>query len=146
MPTVPAAPRTGARQATPTLRRKPCAPAAVQTSPAVPGAGVGATAAEPYVSPAGPFLAGPFLPFQLFSLVYVMDRWQSGLGAGRSVNPLRGSWHPVTGPALPLMMTARLIVFGLFTWRATYPPAALPAGDGAARFRAKNSGSSMMPI
>jgi hypothetical protein len=87
------------------------------------------------------------LPFQLFSLVYVMDRWQSGLGAGRSVNPLRGSWHPVTGSALPLlMMTAGLIVFGLFTWRATYPPAALPAGDGAARVRAKNSGNSMMPI
>jgi hypothetical protein len=31
------------------------------------------------------------LPFPLFSLAYVMDRWQSGLSAGRSVDPLRAA-------------------------------------------------------
>ncbi len=60
------------------------------------------------------------LPFQLYSLVYVMDRWQSGLGPGLSVDPLRGTWHPVTGSALPLlMMTLGLIALGMLAWRAT---------------------------
>src|SRR5260370_10872191 len=53
------------------------------------------------------------LPLQMYSLVYVMDRWQSGLGAGKSADPLKGTWHPVTGSALPLlMMTLGLIAFG----------------------------------
>jgi hypothetical protein len=59
------------------------------------------------------------LPVQLLSLGYVMDRWQSGVGPGHSLNPLLGSWHPVTGSALPLvLMTAGLIGFGWLAWRA----------------------------
>ncbi len=68
------------------------------------------------------------LPFQLYSLGYVMDRWQSGLGPGLSADPLVGKWHPVTGSALPLlMMTVGLIALGLLAWRATR----LPAQPGA---------------
>ena len=67
------------------------------------------------------------LPFQLLSLGHVMDRWQSGVGPGHTINPLLGSWHPVTGSALPLgLMTAGLIGLGLLAWRA----AASPADDG----------------
>ena len=59
------------------------------------------------------------LPVQLLSLGYVMDRWQSGVGPGHSLNPLLGSWHPVTGSVLPLvLMTAGLIGFGWLAWRA----------------------------
>ena len=62
------------------------------------------------------------LPVQLLSLGYVMDRWQSGVGPGHSLNPLLGSWHPVTGSVLPLvLMTAGLIGFGLLSWRAASP-------------------------
>ena len=64
------------------------------------------------------------LPFQLLSLGHVMDRWQSGVGPGHAVNPLLGSWHPVTGSALPLvLMTAGLIGLGLLAWRAAVDPA-----------------------
>jgi hypothetical protein len=62
------------------------------------------------------------LPFHLFSLGYVMDRWQSGIGQDHSLNPLNGRWHPVTGSALPLlMMTAGLSLLGVLAWRATRP-------------------------
>ncbi len=81
------------------------------------------------------------LPFQLLSLVWVMDRWQSGIGAGHSLNPLRGTWHPVTGSTAPLLtMAAGLIMLGILGWHATRarrvqhvssddppPPAALPS-------------------
>jgi hypothetical protein len=59
------------------------------------------------------------LPVQLFSLGWVMDRWQSGIGPRHTLNPLLGSWHPVTGSALPLvLMTAGLVGFGWLAWRA----------------------------
>ena len=59
------------------------------------------------------------LPVQLLSLGWVMDRWQSGIGPGHTLNPLLGSWHPVTGSVLPLvLMTAGLIGFGWLAWRA----------------------------
>ena len=62
------------------------------------------------------------LPCHLVSLAYVMDRWQSGVGPGHSLDPLRGSWHPVTGSALPLvLMTAGLIGLGVMAWRAARP-------------------------
>ena len=62
------------------------------------------------------------LPFQLYGLGYVMDRWQSGLGPGLSADPLAGKWHPVTGSALPLlMMILGLTGLGLLAWRATRP-------------------------
>jgi hypothetical protein len=72
------------------------------------------------------------LPFQLYGLGYVMDRWQSGLGPSRSADPLAGKWHPVTGSALPLlMMTLGLIGFGLLAWRASRPPAQAARGQAA---------------
>ena len=76
------------------------------------------------------------LPFQLLSLGHVMDRWQSGVGPGHTINPLLGSWHPVTGSALPLvLMTAGLIGLGLLAWRAAssaeekQAPASLPTSS-----------------
>jgi hypothetical protein len=64
------------------------------------------------------------LPFQLLSLGYVMDRWQSGVGPGHTLDPLRGSWHPVTGSLLPLvLMTAGLVGLGWLAWRAAAGPA-----------------------
>ncbi len=75
------------------------------------------------------------LPFQLLSLGYVMDRWQSGLGVGRSLNPLQGSWHPVSGSALPLLlMTIGLTALGALVWRATRPrdgQQSTPAHEGS---------------
>jgi hypothetical protein len=62
------------------------------------------------------------LPLQLFSLGYVMDRWQSGIGPGHTLNPLNGTWHPVVGSALPLLsMTAGLVILGVMAWRAVIP-------------------------
>jgi hypothetical protein len=64
------------------------------------------------------------LPVQLLSLGYVMDRWQSGVGRGHTLDPLRGSWHPVTGSLLPLvLMAAGLIGLGVLAWRAARLPA-----------------------
>jgi hypothetical protein len=62
------------------------------------------------------------LPFQLISLAYMMDRWQTGLSFGRSLNPLHGSWHPVTGSALPLLlMLIGLALLGWMAWHAALP-------------------------
>jgi hypothetical protein len=62
------------------------------------------------------------LPFQLISLGYMMDRWQTGVAFGRSFNPLRGNWHPVTGSALPLlMMLVGLALLGWMVWHAALP-------------------------
>jgi Predicted membrane protein (DUF2142) len=64
------------------------------------------------------------LPVQLLSLGYVMDRWQSGIGRGHTLDPLLGSWHPVTGSLLPLvLMTAGLAGLGVLAWRAARLPA-----------------------
>lgn len=68
------------------------------------------------------------LPFQLISLSYMMARWQNGAGAGHSLNPFRGSWIPVSGPGLPLLMM--LIGLALLGWMAWY--AALPSDHEAA--------------
>jgi hypothetical protein len=69
------------------------------------------------------------LPFQFISLAYMMDRWQSGVGPGHSLNPLRGSWHPVIGSGIPLLaLTVGLIIFGCMVWRAALPVDEQPAG------------------
>jgi predicted membrane protein DUF2142 len=63
------------------------------------------------------------LPVQLLSLGYVMDRFQSGVGPGHALDPLLGSWHPVTGSVLPLAaMTAGLISLGVMAWREARLP------------------------
>ena len=63
------------------------------------------------------------LPIQLLSFGYVMDRFQSGVGPGHALDPLVGSWHPVTGSVLPLAaMTAGLISLGVLAWREARLP------------------------
>jgi hypothetical protein len=84
------------------------------------------------------------LPFQLISIGYMMDRWQSGAGPGHSLDPLRGHWLPVTGPALPLLLAvAGIGLLGFMAWRAVEPvddrpeelprPAVEPQGVPAAQ-------------
>jgi hypothetical protein len=73
-------------------------------------------------------LAVILLPFQFISLSYMMARWQSGAGPGHSLNPFRGSWIPVSGPGLPLLMM--LVGLALLGWMAWY--AALPSDAEAA--------------
>ena len=52
-----------------------------------------------------------------------MDRFQSGVGPGHALDPLLGSWHPVTGSVLPLAaMTAGLISLGVMAWREARLP------------------------
>ncbi|MGO9669654.1 MAG: DUF2142 domain-containing protein [Streptosporangiaceae bacterium] len=78
------------------------------------------------------------LPVQLLSLAWVMDRWQSGVGPGHSLDPLSGSWHPVTGSLLPLLViTAGLAGLAVLGWRAARPaeqeralPGGSPPGEG----------------
>jgi hypothetical protein len=67
-----------------------------------------------------------------------MDRWQSGVGPGHSLDPLSGSWHPVTGSLLPLLViTAGLAGLAVLGWRAARPaeqeralPGGSPPGEG----------------
>jgi hypothetical protein len=62
------------------------------------------------------------LPVQLLSLGYMMDRWQSGAGPGHALDPLVGTWQPVTGPALPLlMMVLGLAALAWLTLRRVRP-------------------------
>jgi len=68
------------------------------------------------------------LPFQFVGLSYMMARWQHGAGPGHSLDPFNGSWIPVSGPALPLVMM--LIGLGLLGWMAWH--AALPGDYQAA--------------
>jgi hypothetical protein len=44
------------------------------------------------------------VPVHLYALARVMTRYQSGLDA--SLNPFAGSWRPVGGPAVPLLVAA----------------------------------------
>jgi hypothetical protein len=61
------------------------------------------------------------LPVHLISIVYMMARWERG--AGRGLDPFSGSWTPVTGAGLPLLlMVVGLGLYGWMAWRAGLPP------------------------
>ena len=65
---------------------------------------------------------------QLVSLAHMMVRWQIGLAARRSINPLQGKWHPLPGSALPLLaMTGGLVILGVLAWRLPGEEPAPPA-------------------
>lgn len=79
------------------------------------------------------------LPLHLVALVATMVRWQAGVGPVPRINPLRGSWHPPLGSALPLLTAAAgLVVLGVLAWRLAPradgqagAPAHVPAADAA---------------
>jgi hypothetical protein len=73
------------------------------------------------------------LPIHLFGLLWAMIRWRSGLpDYGRigivSLWPLGRGWHPVVGPALPvLMLVIGLAGLAWLVWRLSVPAVAAAA-------------------
>jgi hypothetical protein len=82
------------------------------------------------------------IPFQLYAIDYMMVRWQRGVSAHvglRWFNPFVGTWHPVVGSVLPVVMVVAGVA-GLtwLAWQRTAPdkPRQTPAAEGAGRHRA----------
>lgn len=84
----------------------------------VPG-GKGASIRHTYITGAGRYNPIYYAAVGEPLVRYVMDRWQSGIGPGHSLNPLSGNWRPVTGSGLRLLlMTLGLALLGLLAWHA----------------------------
>ena len=73
------------------------------------------------------------LPIHLFSLLWAMIRWRSGMpNYGKigivSLWPMGRGWHPVVGPALPvLMLIIGLAGLAWLVWRLSVPVVAAAA-------------------
>lgn len=83
-------------------------------------------------------VAGVLLPIHLVCLLYTLARWQRGLPpVGEfgitSLDPLRGDWHPIVGPVVPLVVeTAGLLVVGVLVWVVSARPPPRPPPAAAA--------------
>jgi hypothetical protein len=82
------------------------------------------------------------IPFQLYAIDYMMVRWQRGVPAHagpRWFNPFVGTWHPVVGSVLPVVMVvAGLAGLAWLAWLRTAPDNAgeTPSAEGPGRHRA----------